>query len=69
MMIIAYQYSMASPPGLGVRQSTLENVTAGTRRYTTCVVQEWKGEGLRVHGTTADVTTVEGREALVKLVS
>jgi len=31
--------------------------------------QEWSRKGLIVHGATADVTTVEGREALTKLVS
>ncbi|CAN0442640.1 unnamed protein product [Ectocarpus sp. 8 AP-2014] len=33
------------------------------------VRQEWKSKGLLVEGTTADVTTAEGRESLVKLVS
>eukprot|EP00904_Undaria_pinnatifida_P005628 jgi/Undpi1/2195/HiC_scaffold_12.g05581.m1 len=32
----------------------------------TIATQEWKGKGLKVHATTADVTTAEGREALVK---
>ena len=35
----------------------------------TIATQEWKGKGLKVHATTADVTTAEGREALVKEVS
>lgn len=31
--------------------------------------QEWNAKGLKVHATTADVTTAEGREALVNEVS
>ncbi|CAM9503366.1 unnamed protein product, partial [Hapterophycus canaliculatus] len=29
--------------------------------------QDWKSKGLNVHGTTADITTAEGREALVAM--
>eukprot|EP00904_Undaria_pinnatifida_P005626 jgi/Undpi1/2193/HiC_scaffold_12.g05579.m1 len=32
----------------------------------TACLEEWKRKGLNVHATTADVTTAEGREALVK---
>eukprot|EP00752_Nemacystus_decipiens_P007792 g6959.t1 len=32
----------------------------------TACLEEWRGKGLVVHGTAADVTTAEGREVLVK---
>eukprot|EP00903_Cladosiphon_okamuranus_P012876 g12026.t1 len=61
----------------GIGKAVVEELACLGARVLTCsrnsadvaaCLEEWKSKGLIVHGTAADVTTAEGREALVKLV-